>query len=247
MTTLTPVNDVTGYLTSPSVPGAGNEIWMLRMQSGIIIGGVDAVISAITGFSPLEEWVFKPLGGDWDALDRGAVAWKQAGKAAGALGENIRSLPGQVGDAWTGGGAQSFCEAQVKVCAAIKPLPAACESLSTFCRTIAELARSIASFVAGLLKDLSHWALKMIASAVVPIAGEVAMAGWLVELGAKIAKWVPKLTRMITQFINFVAKVVPIVEKIRKVVLKIDTLLSKLAGLAKIANAGSRAAGMVLT
>jgi uncharacterized protein YukE len=248
VTTIAPVDDPRSYLTAPgAAPGAGMEIWSLRMQCGIIIGGVDAVIAAITGFSPLEEWVFKPLGGDWDALDKGAVAWTSAGKAAKAVSTNLHSLPGQIGDSWTGATADEFAKAQAKVASSIVPLPGACDSLSQMCTALAEMAKSIAEFVAQILSDLSAWALKMIVSAAVPVAGEVAMAGWLTELGVKIATWVPKLTGMVTKFIEFVTKIAPIVAKIAHVIEVIDTILEKLSSLMKIVSSGESAAAAATT
>ena len=222
------------------------EIWQLRMQCGLIIGGVDGVIAAITGFSPLEEWVFKPLGGDWDALDKCSEAWKNAGKAADAIANNVASIPGQIGDSWTGAAANEFGRAQTKLSSVIRPLRGTCDSLGQMCSALAEMARAIAAFVAEILSDLSAWAMKMLASAVVPVAGEVAMAGWLAELGIKIATWVPKLSRMIMQFLHFVAKIEPIVADIAKVMEKIDSILSKLSSGSQIITAGNRSASTAL-
>lgn len=222
------------------------EIWQLRMQCGLIIGGVDGVISAITGFSPLEEWVFKPLGGDWDALDKGAEAWKNAGKAADAIANNVASIPGQIGDSWTGAAANEFGRAQTKLSSVIRPLRGTCDSLGQMCSALAEMARAIAAFVAEILSDLSAWAMKMLASAVVPVAGEVAMAGWLAELGIKIATWVPKLSRMIMQFLHFVANIEPIVADIGKVMEKVNKILSKLSSGSQIITTGYRSASTAL-
>jgi uncharacterized protein YukE len=240
MTSIVPTDDPTSYLVSPENPGSGMFIWQLRMECGIVIGGLDAVISAITGFSPLEEWVFKPLAGDWNALDRGAVAWSSAGRATKAVANNIDALPGQIGDAWQGGANASFSNAQAKIASAVHELPGSCDAMSEMVTALADLARTIAEFVAMIIKAISEWALKMLASAVVPVAGEVAMAGWLVELGAKIASWVPKLTGMITKFIAFVAKIAPIIKKVVAVILKIDAMLAKLAAVFKALDAASR-------
>jgi len=226
MTTLTPTDNAVSYLTSPANPGSGMFIWQLRMQCGIVIGGLDAVISAITGFSPLEEWVFKPLAGDWNALDRGAVAWSSAGRAVQAVSNNIDSLPGQIGDAWEGEGFEAFATTQATLAQTLGDLPAACDAMSEMTSTLADLARTIAEFVAMIIKAVSDWAIKMLASAAVPVAGQVAMGGWIAELGAKIATWVPKLSGMITRFVNFVAKISAVVIKIRDVIIKIDKILA---------------------
>lgn len=234
MTTLSPTDNAASYLTSPANPGSGMFIWQLRAQCGIVIGGLDGVISAITGFSPLEEWVFKPLAGDWNALDRGAVAWSSAGRAVQAVANNIDALPGQIGDAWEGEAFTEFSASQAKIASTLKELPGSCDAMSEMTSTLADLARTIAEFVAMIIKALSHWAMKMLASAAVPIAGEVAMAGWIAELGAKIASWVPKLTSMINKFVSFVAKISKIISSISKVILKIDKILATLAKAVKM-------------
>ena len=239
-----PVDNPTSYLTAPANPGSGLFIWKLRMECGIVIGGLDTVISAITGFSPLEEWVMKPFAGNWTALDMGAVAWTSAGRATEAVASNIQALPGLVGDAWNGGANESFAKTQTTIAEAVRELPGSCDSMSEMTSALADLARTIAEFVAMIIKALSHWALKMLASAAVPIAGEVAMAGWLVELGAKIASWVPKLTGMINAFVNFVGKLYPIIKKIYDVVISIDKILAKLIKAVKLVDAATKVGGI---
>lgn len=229
MTTLSPTDNATSYLNAPANPGSGLFIWQLRMECGIVIGGLDGVISAITGFSPLEEWVFKPLAGDWNALDRGAVAWSSAGRASQAVANNIDALPGQIGDAWQGAAFTEFSAAQAKVSSTIGELPGSCDAMSEMVSALADLARTIAGFIAMIIKAISDWALKMLASAAVPVAGEVAMAGWIAELGVKIATWVPRLAEMIQKFVSFVAKIVPIIKKVVDVITKIDKILATLA------------------
>lgn len=239
MSNLAPTDNATSYLTTPTNPGSGMFIWQLRMQCGIVIGGLDAVISAITGFSPLEEWVFKPLAGDWNALDRGAVAWSSAGRAIHAISNNIEALPGQVGDAWNGEAFTSFAASQTEIANTLRTLPDSCDAMSSMTSTLADLARTIAEFVAMIIKALSDWAIKMLASAAVPVAGEVAMAGWLVELGAKISSWVPKLTGMITTFVNFVSKISVFVKAIQGTIQSIDKILSLLSKALKFIDSAS--------
>lgn len=232
MTTIAPTEDPTSYLTAPNVPGAGSFIWKLRLEAGVIIGGVDTVISAITGFSPLEEWVAKPLGGDWEALDRGSVAWKNAGKSVSAVARNIESLPGQIGDQWQGEAAIEYGVAQGKLSTALSELPDACNSLSEMCAALADMAQAIASFVAMILKQLQNWALKMLAATAIP-GGQVTLPLWITDLMAKIANWVPKLTGMITKFVNFLTKIWPIIDKIVKVIQKLQKIVDALSKIVK--------------
>ncbi|UOE43950.1 hypothetical protein [Agromyces larvae] len=239
--TITETQSVTSTLQPPTGrAGEGLYIWQLRLQCGVIIGGVDAVISAITGFSPLEEWVFKPLGGDWEALDRGASAWTNAGKAATAIAANVQAVPGQIGDAWTGATADSFDELQHKVVALVEPLPDSCAQLSAMCTALATMARAIAEFVAQIMHELQDWALKMLAGTAIP-GGQVTLPIWISELMAKIARWVPKLTGMINRFVSFLSRIWHIVNRIIGVVQTVQKVVDKLVKVYGIMRTGADA------
>jgi methyl-accepting chemotaxis protein len=233
--TLTPTHDPRGYLSSPSVPGDGAFVGQLEQKAGPIIGGLDGVIHSITGFSPLAEWVIKPFAGDWNALDRGAVAWTGAGKAMTAIGDNVKSLPKQIGDSWTGETADAFTRAQAKVCTAITHLPASCDAMSKMCAALASAAKAIAEFVAELLGDLADFVTEMLISLAVPIAGEAAMPAWIAELLAEIGEAVPELSGMIESFSELVEELPEIIENIKKAIDEVQKILELLSSLASLA------------
>lgn len=240
--TITALESPSSHLTNPQVQGEGWTIWQLRMKSGIVFGTADMVVSWLAGFSPLEEWIFKPLGGDWTALDRGAVAWRNAGTATSAVARNIAGLPAQIGDSWVGDAAESFETLQATLAEAVEPIPDACSALSEQCSALASLARAIADFVAGILTDLQNWGLKMLVATAVPGA-QVTLPVWIAELAAKIARWVPKLTGMINTFVQFLTRIWPTVQRIVKVIQTLQTILSKLNKLVPLLKAAPAAMG----
>jgi uncharacterized protein YukE len=237
MSTIIPPGDAIACLTSPNVPGNAMFVWQLRMKAGLVIGGVDAFISAITGFSPLEEWAMKPLVGNWDALDRGAAAWRNGGKAIAVVSDNIDTLPSLIGDSWQGETANEFAAAHAKIADAISSLPEAAEAMAEFCAALAELARAIAEFILEILNALAEFAIEMIISLCVPVAGEVAMPAWVTKLGINIGKWAPELVRAIEQFVKFVHKMEPIIEKIQIAMDLIQRIIDALAVLEDATNA----------
>ncbi len=235
MTTLNPPYDPTAYLTSPQGHGSGKFIWQARMMCGPVIGGVDAFVDAITGFSPLEEWVMKPFAGDWDAFDRATQAWGQVGQAVSAVGHNIDALPGMVDDdLWAGSARDAWGAANAKVARLIEPLPQACDAMSQYCAALADLARALVEFVLESLKLVAETALRIIAEQAVPIAGQVAGAAEITFLGYKVVGISQKV-------ISFITKFKALVEKISKVVHIIDGAIKNIAHVLQALAAADRA------
>jgi uncharacterized protein YukE len=228
MTVIAPPDDPTRLLQPPTSTSSGNFIWQLRIKAGLVVGGVDFFIDSITGFSPLEEWVAKPFGGDWTALDKGAVAWTNAGKAVSVVSSNIEALPGLIGDSWQGATAQSFAAAHAKIATAVKPLPEACDAMSEFCSELSEFAKSIAEFVLEVLQAIAEFAIEMIAALCVPVAGEISMPVWIAELGVKLGIWGPKIAEGIKLFGELVELLQPLIELIQKIMDMISVLLDAL-------------------
>lgn len=227
MTSITPVEDASTYLVAPTAEGHGDYIWKLRASAGIIVGSVDAVCEWLTGFSPLNEWVVKPFGGDWKAFDKGAAAWKNAGKAAHSIELNLRSVPGQVGDAWQGVTSDAFKQKHVQVADSIAELPEACDALGEMCSALGELARTIGEFVVEVLKELAERVLKItgVLSSVVASPAAGPMVG---ELVVKIFGWSKKIADLINKFVSMITKIVKIADKIIKVITKLWKIIKPL-------------------
>lgn len=227
MSSITAVDDAQAYLVPPAGGGNGSYIWSLRMSAGLIVGGVDAAVAGLTGFSPLEEWIVKPFGGDWKALDKGAEAWHNAGKAAHAIEVNLTSVPGQVGDDWQGAAADAFKKKQLEVAEAIAPLPGACDALGEMCSALAELARAIGEFVVAVLKELVHLAIQIISS-LASVVGSPVAAPLIVRLIAKCGEWGAKLANFITKFTALLGRIPSIVKTIATVLQVLAKLIKPL-------------------
>lgn len=227
--TIRPAADPASALATPT---SSHEGYMntVRAKCGIVAGGIDGAIKAITGFSPLQEWVFTPLAGDWVNLDKGANAWASAGKAADAIKANLKAAPAQVGDGWLGESFEAFQSAQGRAVEALDELPESCQQLSEMVAAISEAARAVADLIAGVIDEVVDFAIEMLASLAVPVAGEVAMPAWITRLAAKVATWSTRISRAITAFGRMVVKVLEIVAKIARVAQKVAELVKRLKG-----------------
>lgn len=229
---LSPPQDATSFLQTPFASGTADRIWGLRESAGPIVGGVDWALSILLNFSPLEEWVAKPLGGDWSALDRGAVAWTNAGKAVAAVAENLEYLPGAISDAWQGETATAFGTAQRKVSTALKPIPGACDSMSEMCTALADMAQAIAEFSIAIIVAIVEFAIEFIA-ALSSVVGTVTTPAWVAKLAAKLQVWVPKLARMIDAFLLMLPKVRGIIAHYKDSFTKLKAIIELLMQLGR--------------
>jgi uncharacterized protein YukE len=81
--------------------GMGEYIEGLKKDCGFIISKVDSVVNTLTGFSLLEA-LFKPIAGDFNTVASMQKAWGNVGVSLGAIGDNYRSLSGQLPSVWEG-------------------------------------------------------------------------------------------------------------------------------------------------
>ena len=227
MSPVSPVEDAASYLVAPVAEGHGDYIWKLRLKAGIVVGATDAICQALTNFSPLDEWIVKPFGGNWKAFDQGAAAWKNAGKAAHAIEVNLRSVPGQVGDTWLGETASKFKEKHEKVADLITPLPEACDSLAEMCSALAELARTIGEFVVEVLKIVAERLLQ-ISGLMSSVVGSPASVPLIGDLVAKIFHWTKQVADMINMFVKNLARIIEIAQKIGEIMEKLWKVIKPL-------------------
>lgn len=241
MSTIAPPQDPTRYLTTPSGHGSGNLIWQVRMSCGVVVGGVDAIIDGITGFSPLEEWVMKPFAGDWDAFDKGAQAWRNAGKATDAVAHNLAALPGMVGDEqWQGDARDAWARAQTAIAQQMGPLPQACDAMADLCDALSELARAIIEYVLESLKWAVETVLRILAEQAAPIVGQVVGAGELTIFGVRMVGVSRKIITFIEKFQRLVKMISSVITQINNVLAIMEKTAAALAA-ASSASTATRA------
>ncbi len=241
MTAISAVEDPLTYLQPPTATGSGTYIWSLRLKCGLLIGGADAVISAITGFSPLNEWVFKPFGGDWDAFDRSGGAWRNAGKSIGAVSSNIKALPGQVGDSWNGDAMDAWANLQKKITDSIGSLPEACDAMGEFAEALADMARAIAELIAEILGILGDAITRILLEQAFPIVGQIVGAGELTIVAGRTVQFSYKITVEIKNFYTAAQKIEKVLATIQKVLQLLEQVAKALAANGAASDAANRA------
>ncbi|GAA3591852.1 hypothetical protein GCM10022198_14730 [Klugiella xanthotipulae] len=124
---------------------------------------VDWVLSEVISWSPIEEWIVKPLGGDWGAMQLAADAWTGVGKAIAATAENLESIPAQLVGRWEGQAASAFMQQNQAVAERLADYPDVCFSIAEFLENLIRLMKAALAVIVNTinlliehLKNLSH-------------------------------------------------------------------------------------------
>lgn len=222
---ISPAIDARAFLVAPSTHGAGMTVDQLRSEAGVIVSTIDSAIEEITGFSILQEWIAKPLAGDWDAFARGANAWEAAGKAVGGVAQNMIALPRQIGTQWTGEAALSFAGSQAKVGSALTVFQPLSVGMKQWCTALTEMAGYIAKMIMSAIKELSYKVAGMLAAAAT-VVGAVSVPGWVASIAQSVMTWTKRIKEGIEKFKKFVEMVKQIVDAVRRAIQAIQTLLT---------------------
>lgn len=245
MGTVSEQQSATAVLTAPAVSGtAAGAMDDLRGQCGIL-GTVDGVIAWITGFSPLEQWVFKPLAGDWTALDRGGAAWANAGDALAIVAKNLNSFPSQVGNGFEGQAALEWANSNGKLSAKINELPEKCQQLSQMCAALSEAAQGLAQLIAMLLAEISELVAELLPQLAIPVEGEVALGVYGTRIGIKVGVGSAKIAERIAKFTELVGKIQNIIAMVQQILSVLSTMADVLGNVSKAYDAGTKASSPV--
>jgi len=217
--------DARAFLVAPSSESAGLNLEQLRSEAGVIVGTIDQAIEELTGFSVLQEWIAKPLAGDWDAFARGANAWEAAGKAVGGVAENMIALPRQIGAAWVGEAAAAFSASQVKVAGALTVFQPLSIGMKQWCTALTEMSVYIAKMIMSAIKELSYKVAGML-SAAATVIGAVSVPAWVASIVQSVTTWTKRIRQGIDMFTKFVKMVQKIVDAVRRAVQAIQVLLN---------------------
>jgi hypothetical protein len=217
--------DARAFLAAPSSASAGLNLEQLRSEAGIIVSTIDQAIEGVTGFSILQEWIAKPLAGDWDAFARGANAWENAGKAVGGVAENMIALPRQIGSAWVGEAAAAFSASQVKVAGALTIFQPLSIGMKAWCTALTEMSVYIAKMIMSAIKELSYKVAGML-SAAATVIGAVSVPAWVASIAQSVTTWTKRIRQGIEMFTKFVKMVQKIVDAVRRAVQAIQLLLN---------------------
>jgi hypothetical protein len=241
MSTISAVDDPLTYLQPPVGSGTGSSIWQLRLKCGLLIGAADAVVSAFTGWSPLERWVFEPFAGDWDAFDRAGAAWRNGGKSIGAVAANINALPGQVGDSWNGQAMDAWADLQTKITDAIGSLPEACDAMGEFAEALADMARAIVDLIAEILGIIGDTVTRILLEQAFPVVGQIVGAGEMVIVAGRVVRFHGVIIIQLRNFYTQAQKIERVIKIIEEVMVLLEKVHAALEATGSAVSASNRA------
>ncbi len=175
----------------------------LRAKAGVILGGLDWVAHKVVGKSILEEYVYKPFGGNWHAIDRTSSAWGHGARFHLELAANFAGLPTQL-QSWTGIASGAFQVSMAAFAAASFRLNLAYEAVSGYVSIIGTISKLVCSEIAKKLREISHDLTALAIMAAVPVVG---WAGALIK-GVKTVDRIIKTLDLIVNLINLLLEAI---------------------------------------
>lgn len=218
--------DPTSYLVPPST--SENFVEELRWKAGLIIGSVDWVAEQFLGYSALNEYVFKPFGGDWHAMGAATQAWSHVDRALMETGSNFSGLPGQV-DSWNSEASVAFMGAMAGFSAASGGMSVAGGFISTVMSKVAQVAKGACALIALLLKTLSRRLLSIAAKAAVPVAGWILLTIDVIIIIERAIAIAGLIKKAIDSIIDAISDFVSAREKIVQAVFMVEDLVNAAA------------------
>lgn len=215
--------DPSSYLVAPD-PGddPGGE---LRANAGLILGGVDWIAEQIFGKSILEEYVYKPFGGDWHSLNRASSAWNHGGRFHAELAANFSGLPTQM-QTWTGIASAAFQTAMAAFAAASQGLNLAYLTVSGMVGTIATISRTVCSLIATALRKIANKLTRMALEASIPVAGWVVAAVEGAILVGEVIAALNLIVNLINMLLDAIADFIEAKERLVRASLLVEDLLN---------------------
>ncbi|GAA1776275.1 hypothetical protein [Leucobacter iarius] len=198
-------------LVPPSTPSLVEQTKQrVASQSGSLLGQIDAVVGLLIGFSPLEEWVYKPFIGDWNAMEVAGEAWPKCGQAVQLINERVSTLGSFVDDGWQGKAAYSFGECHAKLGQLLERLPQQCEQAGEMDKHLAEFARKILDFINEVISGIVGFGLEILSMLAVPVVGEINLAAVLEIAIPIVAGWAIEIVDLFNEFLGFLDAVIAI-------------------------------------
>jgi uncharacterized protein YukE len=142
-------------------------------------------------------------------VDAAGQAWENLGKAVAKTASNIASVPGQVGDRWTGEAATTFAAANEKIASALERFPEGCAALAEACATLAEVAKLAATTIATIIGELVDLVITIL-TLLAGVFSSPAAAAPTAVLGAKIPIWVTQVANAIQKILKVIAGITAI-------------------------------------
>ncbi|MDR0627692.1 MAG: WXG100 family type VII secretion target [Bifidobacteriaceae bacterium] len=164
------MSDATAYLTDPA-EGVIDLEAQIEAQVGCFATCIDKVADMILGYSPLEEWVFKPFFGDWAALTTAGAAWRCSGQAVGAVISDLESLSSRVDGGWDGQSADAFKQQLAEYIESMQGYPDAAQEMAEMLDAAVECGQAAAECVIAAINLIIEVGMIILEELAIPLLG----------------------------------------------------------------------------
>lgn len=223
-----------------SVPTSGEKDIgeSLRWRAGLLLGGLDWLISQIVDPGPIELLV-RPFSGDWKAIDVSRLAWGQAAVAVGCVGRNIEGLPTMLGT-WEGEAKTAFTSRSGEISDALYDFGDGCLAMSDVSGALLDLAKMTGESIATILGVLGDWLTRLAIEAAIPIAGWIAGAIDIAATATQMTMKINQGLQLMKKFLDAIERVLEVIKVINQVIIVIRSLERSITA---IGNIGTVTAG----
>ena len=208
--------------------------WRVENQSASGLGMIDTVVSLLVGFSPLEEWVYKPFVGDWRSMELAAEAWPRCGQAVQLINERVSTFGEFVTDGWDGKAAYEFGQCHARLGQLLEGLPQQCEQAGVMDQQLANFARGILEFINEVISGIVSFGLDLLSLLAVPVVGEINAAKVLAIAIPIVTGWAIEVVNLFNEFLGFIEAVLAIHTGIANLLGGVRSALSGLTTAASI-------------
>lgn len=220
--TVTELHDPRSALVDP--PGPAEDFAdSLRWKAGALLGGLDWLVTEITGVSAIAALV-EPLSGDWAALEKSAQAWRAAANATLAVSENVAAMSPQAQAEWLGAAAEAFGARAESVAECFGEYAEGCGAMAEVTAALIDLCKATAETIAGILGFIGDYLTRLLIEAAIPVIGWVAGALDGLVSSALLIKKLHAGYRALERVVTFIERFRSVLLVIRRIGIVITTL-----------------------
>lgn len=221
---------------TPPTPASQLEqtLWRVKNQSASGLGMIDTVVSMLVGFSPLDEWVYKPFVGDWRSMELAAEAWPKCGQAVELINTRVSTFGEFVTDDWDGEAAYEFGRCHEKLGQLLDGLPQQCEQAGLMDQQLANFARGILEFINEVISGIVSFGLDLLSLAAVPGVNAINAGKVLAIAIPIIIGWTIDVVDLFNEFLGFIDAVIAIHTGIAGLLGGVRSALSNLTAAASV-------------
>lgn len=204
--------------------GMGDYIEGLKKDCGFIISKIDSIVNTLTGFSLLEA-LFTPIAGDFNTVSSMQKGWGNVGVSLGAVGDNYRSLSGQLPGVWEGQAARAAQHRLTDIADMHDGQQEATQHIQDQLGHVIEVAQATAEVVAAALSFINDVVTELLLDAA---SGPFGWAKGAISAPGKAGKVISLIHRGITaieKFTRAVKAVVAVLKYVNAGLSAADTVL----------------------